>query len=88
MRSNSGNIFHWAVSNVFRWSNLRAAFVGSMADRDRNEVFELYRRVTRAYESSPYSEEYGEIDFVQDVVQEASRRAGRVPSLALQAAHA
>ncbi|MEJ0075267.1 MAG: type IV secretory system conjugative DNA transfer family protein [Alphaproteobacteria bacterium] len=57
-----------------------------MADRDRNEVIDLHRHVTHAYESSPYSEEHGEIDFVLEVVQEASRRAGRVPSPALQAA--
>lgn len=85
MRS-SQNIFHWAISNIFQWSNLRAAFVGSLVDRDRDEVSDLYRRVNKAYESSPYSEEYAELDFVKELVEVACLRAGRVPSSALQAA--
>ena len=71
------NIFHWAISNVFQWSNLRAAFVGSLVDRDRVETTSLFSRVTTAYEASPYSEEYAEIDFVRELVEEACLRAGR-----------
>jgi hypothetical protein len=78
------NIFHWAISNLFEWSNLRAAFVGSLVNRERDEVKLLHGQVRNAYENSPYSEEYAEIDFVTEVVDEACARAGRVPSTALQ----
>lgn len=84
MKSNSRNIFHWAISNVFRWTNLRAALVGSMADRDRKETRDLYASVTRVYHASPFADEDGETSFVIDLVAEVSRRAGRVPGAALQ----
>jgi hypothetical protein len=86
LRTKPQNIFHWAISNVFQWSNLRATFVGSLVDRDRDEVKALHRQVSRAYEASAYAEEYAELDFVRELVEEACRRAGRVPSAALQAA--
>jgi DNA helicase HerA-like ATPase len=85
LRSSQG-IFHWAISNIFQWSNLRAAFVGSLVDRERNETARLYRGVNAAYQASPYSQQYGEIDFVHDLVEEASRRTGRIPSEKLQEA--
>lgn len=84
MRSKPQNIFHWAISNVFQWSNLRAAFVGSLVDRDRNELRDLHRRVTAAYQASAYAEEYAEIDFVRELVEVACLRAERFPSKALQ----
>lgn len=83
MRSRE-NIFHWAVSNVFQWTNLRAAFVGSLAERDQGEVRDLYAKVIRLYRISPYCEEYGEIDFVNEVVAQACSRARRIPSVPLR----
>src|ERR1700744_6066914 len=76
LRSKPQNIFHWAISNLFQWSNLRAAFVGSLVDRERNEVESLYGRVSRAYHASPFSAEYADLDFVDALVDEACRRAG------------
>jgi hypothetical protein len=73
----SENIFHWAISNLFQWSNLRAAFVGSLVERDRVELNALYARVSAAYEASPFSAEYADVDFVSDLVAEASIRAQR-----------
>lgn len=84
--SDRRNIFHWAVSNIFQWTNLRASFVGSLADRDRTEVRILHQRVSDAYDASPYSEELAEIDFVRELVEDATWRAGRVPSIALREA--
>lgn len=84
MRSKPQNIFHWAISNLFEWSNLRAAFVGSLVDRERAEVKSLYRQVGSAYESSLYSDQDAEIDFVRELVEDACSRAGRVPSGSLQ----
>lgn len=84
MKSSPRNIFHWAVSNVFRWTNLRAAFVGSMADRDRKEARDLYAKVTRAYNASRFADENGATEFVFRLVEEVSIRAGRVPGTALR----
>ncbi len=86
LRSKPQNVFHWAVSNLFQWSNFRAAFVGSLVDRDRHEVTDLYRRVEAAYRGSAYAEEYAEIDFVKELVDVACRRAGRVPAPTLREA--
>jgi hypothetical protein len=80
----SDNIFHWVFSNILRWSNLRALFVGSMAGRDREETKTLYAQVLRAYKASVYSEDDAAIDFVDGVVDEAFRRAGRVPPTTLR----
>lgn len=80
------NVFYWALSNLFNWSNLRAFFVGSLADRERRELIELHARVDSAYQASPYSEEYAEIDFIEAVVDEAFQRAERTPGKALRAA--
>ncbi|MBX3512054.1 MAG: DUF87 domain-containing protein [Xanthobacteraceae bacterium] len=84
MKSKSRNIFHWAVSNLFQWSNLRAAFVGSLAERDRAELEALYRRVTGAYQVSIFNREYAELDFVRAVVEGACHRTGRSPDADLQ----
>ncbi len=84
MRSKPQNIFHWAISNLFEWSNLRAAFVGSLVDRERAEAKTLYRHVGRTYDSSPYSDQDAEIDFVRELVEDACSRVGRVPSGSLQ----
>jgi hypothetical protein len=81
---NSDNIFHWAFSNILQWSNLRALFVGSMAGRDREETKTLYAQVLRAYQVSAYSGDDAAIDFVDGVVDEAFRRAGRVPPTSLR----
>jgi hypothetical protein len=81
---NSDNIFHWAFSNIWQWTNLRALFVGSMAGRDREETRALYAQVLRAYQASVYSEDDAPIDFVDGVVDEAFRRAGRVPPAILR----
>ena len=80
----SENIFHWAFSNILQWTNLRALFVGSMVGRDREEVRTLYAKVLRAYEASPYYGDDAAIDFVDGVVDEAFRRAGRVPPSTLR----
>lgn len=82
----SENIFHWAISNLFQWSNLRAAFVGSLVDRDRAELNALYAQVAAAYADSPLSAESADVDFVTDLVAEASARAGRQPTDALRLA--
>jgi hypothetical protein len=84
LRSKPQNIFHWAVSNLFQWSNLRAAFVGSLRDRDQQEVQSLYRRISDAYAVSQFNEEYADLDFVRDLVEEASRRTDRTPSALLR----
>lgn len=84
MKSKPQNIFHWAISNLFEWSNLRAFFVGSLANRDRREVELLYARVRSLYAGSSFAEEFAELDFVRVLVEEACTRAGRVPSTALQ----
>lgn len=75
----SENIFHWAVSNLFQWSNVRAAFVGSLVERDRAELQALFTEVAVAYELSPFSEEYADVDFVSSLVEEASRRTALQP---------
>ena len=84
MRSKPQNIFHWAISNLFEWSNLRATFVGSLVDREQVEVKTLYGQVRAAYESSPYSDQDAEIDFVRELVEDACSRAERVPASSLQ----
>ena len=79
----SSNVFHWAIRNIFNWSNLRAVFVGSLVRRERQELKELYDRVASTYARSAYSEPYAEVEFVQEVVDEAFGRAGRTPCKAL-----
>ncbi len=44
----------------------------------------LYAQVLRAYQASAYSEDDAAIDFVDGVVDEAFRRAGRVPPASLR----
>jgi hypothetical protein len=81
----SENIFHWAFSNILQWSNLRASFVGSMADRERRELDALYAQVLSAYNASPYSEQEAGLDFVYALVDEAITRAGRTPPESVKA---
>jgi hypothetical protein len=76
----SNNIFHWAASNIFQWTNLRASFVGSLIERDRREISALYARVSTAYRASPFSREYVDVDFVDALVADACARAGRDPA--------
>ncbi|MDP2367233.1 hypothetical protein [Rhodoferax sp.] len=64
--------FEW---RPFAWNNLRAFFSGSMSERDRVDLENLYARVKAAYERSPYSEEYAELDFIIALVAEAAKRA-------------
>lgn len=78
MRSN--NIFHWAISNIFQWSNLRASFVGSLVERDRGEVAALYARVAAAYRHSPFARDGANLEFAHGLIVEACYRAGRVPT--------
>jgi hypothetical protein len=82
----SDNIFHWAISNLFQWSNLRAAFVGSLVERDRTELNRLYAQVSAAYRASPFSHEYADVDLVDSVVAEAIVRAQRRPAEPLRLA--
>jgi hypothetical protein len=84
LRSKPQNTLYWAISNLFQWSNARATFTGSLVDRDRGEIDALYRRVIERYAASPYSDEYAEIDFVRELVDEVCRRTGRRPGKALQ----
>ncbi|MCC8977577.1 ATP-binding protein [Bradyrhizobium acaciae] len=83
---NSENIFHWVFSNVLQWSNLRAFFVGSMANRDRKEVAQLYARVERQYARSTFSSKDAALDFVDRVVEGAFQRADRAPPSAVRTA--
>jgi hypothetical protein len=55
-----------------------------MAGRDREEIRALYAQVLRAYQASAYSGDDAAIDFVDGVVDEAFRRAGRVPPTTLR----
>jgi hypothetical protein len=80
------NIFSLALSNIFRWSNLRASFVGSLASHEYRDTIRLFNRVQRAYERSPYSEPLAATNFVQGIVDEGFRRARRIPHLPLQTA--
>jgi hypothetical protein len=82
----SNSIFHWAFSNVLQWTNLRALFVGSMADRQRDEVRALFAAVLKRYRASPYCDEDAALDFVDGVVDEAFRRAERTPPGTLRTA--
>ena len=82
----SENLFYWALSNVFQWSNFRAFFTGSLADRERAELKQLHARVSRAYAASPFSAEYAELDFVDAIVEEACARAERTPARTLRLA--
>ncbi len=82
----SENIFYWAVSNIFQWSNMRAAFGGSVANRDRAALRMLYAHVDAAYRASDFAREFADLDFVDAVVDEASARARKVPAKALRAA--
>jgi hypothetical protein len=76
----SFNIFAWSnFRAAFRWSNTRAFFVGSLAERERTEMYALYARVHDAYQRSPYSDPDGPADFTLSIVQEASDRAGAQP---------
>ena len=85
MRSKE-NIFFWAVSNLFQWTNLRAAFVGSLVDRDRSETIHLFSSVSSAYAASPFAAEEADLEFIWRLVDEACRRAGRVPTRELESA--
>jgi len=78
------NIFHWALSNLFNWSNVRAFFVGSLAGRERRELIELHRRVEAAYRHSGYAHPDAPIELVEGVVDETFRRAERTPCKGLR----
>ena len=82
----SSNIFHWAFSNILQWSNLRAYFVGSLAGRDREEIRELYARVKRAYNTSPYCEENAAFEFTTSLLDDVFENAGVVASQTIQVA--
>lgn len=82
----SDNIFHWAVSNLFQWNNLRASFVGSLADRERVEFRRLHRKVLSAYKRSAFAHPDAQLDFTDQLVDEACRRARRLPSDLLRTA--
>ena len=83
---NSSNIFHWAFSNILQWTNLRAYFVGSLAGRDRQEVGDLYRRVSEAYLASPFAGEDAAFEFIESLLEDVFRRAGVTPSRQVQLA--
>ena len=80
------NVFHWALSNLFNWSNLRAFFTGSLAERERRDLIALQARVAHAYERSDFSRPDADLEFVVEVVDEAFRRAERLPCKALREA--
>ena len=80
------NIFSLALSNMLRWSNFRASFVGSLATREYRDTIHLYNRVQRAYRHSPYFEFMAEATFVQSLVDEAFQRAQRTPCPTLRTA--
>lgn len=82
----SSNIFHWAFSNILQWTNLRAYFVGSLAGRDRKEVRELYARVRRAYNASPYCAEDAAFEFTAKLLDDVFENAGVVASQKIQIA--
>ena len=73
------NIFYLALLNIFRWSNLRASFIGSLATREYRDTIRLYNRVLRAYRRSPYFESMSQASSVECLVDDAFRRARRTP---------
>lgn len=86
MRSKPQNALYWAISNLFQWSNFRASFVGSLSKREKKELDELLSRVVSLYAASPFSVEYAELQFVEEVVSIALSRADQVASPALLSA--
>ena len=83
----SSSVFSWStLRSAFRWSNTHAALVGSYADRERAEMEALYARVNDAHQRSPYADPDAALDFVDEVVAEAWRRAELTPCTLLRGA--
>ena len=84
MRSSS-SVFSWStLRSAFGWSNTHAALVGSYADRERAEMEALYAHVNDAHHCSPYADPGDALDFVDEVVAEACRRARLTPCAPLR----
>lgn len=78
------NILGWhSVRSAFQWSNARAFFVGSLAERERADMQALYERVHAAHQRSAYADDDAAIDFVVALVAEANRRARVTPCQSL-----
>ena len=73
----SENMFYWAFSQIFNWTNLRAFFSGNLADKELREVREAYAITARLYENSPYADEESPLSFTDEIVAEAARRANK-----------
>ncbi|MEJ0019686.1 MAG: hypothetical protein WDN25_24660 [Acetobacteraceae bacterium] len=74
------NILGWSnFRSAFRWSNARAIFAGSLADREQSELYTLYQRVDAAYRGSPYADPNGPLDFTAELVLDACHRVDLIP---------